>query len=116
MESTLFKMAEMTEEINLTKPIPEIILCKTCKISTLCLKPHNSHIQSGETFINLIHLNVLGPFKIGFNNSQFIIITFLCDTTQFSVIYCIKSKANIVQHFRNFKQYYEQPDHKIHQL
>ena len=68
MESTLFKMAEMTEEINLTKLIPKIAPCKTYRISTLRLKFYNSYIQPGEAFIDLIYLDILGLFKIGLNS------------------------------------------------
>jgi len=73
-------MAKITEEINLTKPIPEITPYEICRISILHSKPHNSHIQLREAFMDFIHLDVLGPFKIGLNNSQFIII-FLCNAT-----------------------------------
>ena len=105
----------MTEEIDLTKPIPKITPCKTYGISTLHLKPHNSHIRPGEAPINLIYLDVLGPFKIGLNGSQFI-VTFLYNTTQLLITYCIKSKADIFNYFRNFKQHYKRPDYKIHWL
>ena len=108
-------MAEVTEEIDLTKPIPELTPCETCGISTLRSKPHKSHIQPGEAPMDLIHLDVLGPFKIGLDGSQFI-VTFLCDATQLLVIYCIKSKAEVFDYFRNFKQHYERPDRKIHRL
>ena len=108
-------MAEMTEEIDLTKPIPEIAPCETCGISTLRSKPHNSHIRPGEAPMDLIHSDVLGPFKIGLDGSRFI-VTFLCDATQLSVTYCIKSKADVFDCFRNFKQHYERPDRKIHRL
>ncbi|KFZ25130.1 hypothetical protein V502_00391 [Pseudogymnoascus sp. VKM F-4520 (FW-2644)] len=108
-------MAEMTEEIDLTKPIPEITPCKTCGISTLRFKPHKSHIQLGEAPMDLIHSNVLGPFKTGLNGSRFI-VTFLCNATQLSVTYCIKSKADVFNCFKNFKQHYKQPDCRIHWL
>ena len=62
-------MAEMTEEIDLTKLIPEISLCMICGISILRSKPYNSHIRPGEAPIDLIYLNVLGLFKIGLNSS-----------------------------------------------
>jgi len=105
----------MTEEIDLTKPIPEISPCETCGISTLRSKPHNSHIRPGEAPMDLIHSDVLGPFKIGLDGSRFI-VTFLCDATQLSVTYCIKSKADVFDCFRNFKQHYERPDRRIHRL
>jgi hypothetical protein len=108
-------MAEMTDEIDLTKPILEITPCETCGISTLRSKPHKSHIQPGEAPMDLIHSDVLGPFKIGLDGSRFI-VTFLCDATQLSVTYCIKSKAEVFECFRNFKQHYERPDRKIHRL
>ena len=59
----------MIEEIDLTKPIPEIAPCETYRISTLCLKSYNSHIQPGEAPIDLIYLDILGLFKIGLNGS-----------------------------------------------
>jgi len=105
----------MTEEIDLTKPIPEISPCETCGISTLRSKPHNSHIRPGEAPIDLIHSDVLGPFKIGLDGSRFI-VTFLYNATQLSVTYCIKSKADVFDCFRNFKQHYERPDRRIHRL
>jgi hypothetical protein len=108
-------MADITEEIDLTKPISEITPYEICGISTLHLKPYNSYIQPGEAPMDLIHLDVLGPFKIGLDGSRFIVI-FLCDVTQLLVAYCIKSKADVFDCFRNFKQHYERPDRKIHWL
>jgi hypothetical protein len=57
----------MIKEIDLTKLIPKIAPYKIYRISTLHLKPYNSHIQPGEVFMDLIHLDILGPFKIGLN-------------------------------------------------
>jgi hypothetical protein len=59
----------MTEEINLTKLIPEIAPYKIYGIFILYLKPYNSYIQLGEAFIDFIYLDILGLFKIGFNSS-----------------------------------------------
>ena len=59
----------MIEEINLTKLIPKITPCETCGISILRLKPYNSHIQLGEAPMDLIHLDILGLFKIRLNSS-----------------------------------------------
>ena len=73
-------MAEITEEIDLTKPIPKIAPCETYGISTLRLKPYNSYIRLEEAPIDLIYLDVLGLFKIGLNSSRFIII-FLYNVT-----------------------------------
>ena len=62
-------MAEMTEEINLIKLIPKITPYKIYGISTLRLKPYNSYIRPGEAPMDLIYLDVLGPFKIRLNGS-----------------------------------------------
>ena len=61
-ESTLLKLAEMSNEVNLTEPIPELTPYETCAISTLRLNPHKSHTQPGEAPLDFIHLDVLGPF------------------------------------------------------
>jgi hypothetical protein len=73
-------MAKIIEEIDLTKLIPKITPYKTYRISILRLKPYNSHIWLGEAPIDLIHLDILGLFKIGLNSSWFI-ITFLYNVT-----------------------------------
>ena len=65
--------------------------------------------------MDFIYLDILELFKIGLNSSWYIII-FLYNITQLSITYCIKSKADIFNCFRNFKQYYKWLDHKIHQL
>jgi hypothetical protein len=62
-------MAEITEEIDFTKLIPKITLCKIYGIFMLCLKPYNSYIQLGEAFMDFIHSDILGPFKIRLNGS-----------------------------------------------
>ena len=62
-------MAEIIEEIDLIKLIPEIAPYTIYKISTLRLKLHNSYIQLKNAFINFIYLNILGLFKIGLNSS-----------------------------------------------
>jgi hypothetical protein len=65
--------------------------------------------------MDLIHLDILGLFKIGLDGSWYI-ITFLYNITQLLVTYCIKSKANIFNCFKNFKQYYKWLNYKIHWL
>jgi hypothetical protein len=105
----------MTDEVNLTEPIPEIVPCDTCAISTLRSRPHSSHIQPGESPLDLIHSDVLGPFKPGLDGSRFI-VTFLCDATQLSAAYCIKSKGEVFDCFKHFKLQYERLDRKIHRL
>ena len=65
--------------------------------------------------MDLIHLDVLGPFKIGLDGSWFI-VTFLYNVTQLLVTYYIKSKADVFDCFRNFKQHYKRPDRKIYRL
>ena len=62
-------MAKIIEEIDLTKPIPKIAPYKIYRISTLRLKPYNSYIRLKEAPIDLIHLDVLGLFKIRLNSS-----------------------------------------------
>ena len=73
-------MAEITEEIDLTKLIPKIAPYKIYGISILRLKPYNSYIRLGEASINLIYLDILGLFKTRLNSSRFIII-FLYNAT-----------------------------------
>ena len=63
--------------------------------------------------MDLIYSDVLGPFKTRLDGSRFLVI-FLYDTTQLLVTYFIKSKADVFDYFRNFKQYYERPDRKIY--
>ena len=65
--------------------------------------------------MDFIYLDILRPFKIGLNGFWYIII-FLCNITQLLVTYCIKSKANVFDYFKNFKQYYKWLNYKIHQL
>ena len=65
--------------------------------------------------MDLIYSDVLGPFKTRLDGSRFLVI-FLYDTTQLSVTYCIKSKADVFDCFRNFKQHYERLDRKIYRL
>ena len=69
MESILFKIAKIIEEIDLTKLIPKITPYEIYRISTLRLKPYNSYIRPGEAPIDLIYLDILGLFKIGLNGS-----------------------------------------------
>jgi hypothetical protein len=105
----------MTDEIDLTKPIPEISPCETCGISTLRSNSHKSHIQAGDAPMDLIHSDVLGPFEIGLDGSRYF-VTFLCNASQPSAIYCIKSKVDVFDCFRSFEQHNERSDRKIHRL
>ena len=95
-------MVKIIKEINFTKLIFKIAPYKIYKIFTLYLKPYNSYIQLKEALIDLIHLDILGPFKTRLNSSQFIII-FLYNITQLLVTYYIKFKADIFNCFKNFK-------------
>lgn len=45
-----------------------------------------------------------------------VFVTFLCDATQLSMTYCIKSKTEVFDCFRKFKQHYERPGRRIHRL
>ena len=62
-------MAEIIEEIDLTKPIPKIAPYKIYGISTLHLKFYNSYIRLEEAPIDFIYLNILGLFKTRLNSS-----------------------------------------------
>lgn len=114
-ESTLSKLAEMSDEVNLTEAIPELTPCETCAMSTLQSNPHNSHTQPGEAPLDLIYSDVLGPFQPGLDGSRFI-VTFLCDATQLSEVYCIKAKGDVLDCFKHFKLHYERLDRRIHRL
>jgi hypothetical protein len=63
-------MATITDEIDLTKSIPDVSPCKTCTISTLRSNAHSSHIRKGELPLELVHSDVLGPFRIGYNGAR----------------------------------------------
>jgi hypothetical protein len=95
-------MATMTDEINLTKSIPDVFPCKTYTISTLRSNAYSSHIRKGELPLELVYSDVLGPFRIGYNRAWYI-VTFLCDATQLSEVYYIKSKGEVFNCFRHFK-------------
>jgi hypothetical protein len=95
-------MVTITDEINLTKSIPNVSLCKTCIISTLWSNVHSSYIWKEELPLKLVYSDVLGPFRIGYNRARYI-VTFLCDATQLSEVYYIKSKGDIFNCFRHFK-------------
>jgi hypothetical protein len=73
-------MATITDEINLTESIPDVSSCKTCIILTLRLNAHSSHIRKEELSLKLVHSDVLGPFRTGYNRARYI-VTFLCDAT-----------------------------------
>jgi hypothetical protein len=109
------KLAEMSDEVNLTEPIPELNPCETCAISTLRANPHKSHTRPGEAPLDLIHSDILGPFQTGLDGSRFV-VTFLCDATQLSATYCIKAKGDVFDCFKHFKLHHERPDRRIHRL
>ena len=67
MESILFKIAQMTKEIDLTKLIPEITPCKTYGISTLCLKYYFI------TALILTHFNPNFKYIIKTDSSDYIL-------------------------------------------
>jgi hypothetical protein len=95
-------MATMTDEINLTESISDVSPCKTCTISTLQSNAHSSYIRKGELPLKLVYLDVLGPFRIGYNRARYI-VTFLCDATQLFEVYYIKLKGEVFDCFRHFK-------------
>jgi hypothetical protein len=95
-------MAIITDEIDLTESIPNVSPYKTCTISTLRSNAHSSHIRKGELPLKLVHSDVLGPFRTGYNRARYI-VTFLYDATQLSEVYYIKSKEEVFDCFKHFK-------------
>jgi hypothetical protein len=105
-------MATMTDEINLTESISDVSPYKTCIILTLRSNAYSSHIWKEELPLELVYLDVLGPFRIRYNRARYI-VTFLCDTTQLSKVYYIKSKGEVFDCFRHFKAQYKRPRRTI---
>lgn len=111
----MLRIAETTDDIDLTRSIPDITPCETCTISTLRSNSHSSHIRKGELPLELVHSDVLGPFNAGYNGARYI-VTFLCDATQLSAVYCIKAKGEVFDCFKHFKAQYERPGRTIRRL
>ena len=114
-EENIRKLADMSTEINLSKPILDSDTCDTCSITKLHSKPHKNPIQPGKLPLELIYSDVLGPFTLGWEGSKYI-VTFLCDATQLSEVYLIKHKSDVFDCFKHFKQKYETPDRLIRHI
>jgi hypothetical protein len=78
--------------------------------------PHKAKIQLGTYLLELIHPDLVGPIPVmGYDGSKYFLYL-LDDYTNFSEVYCIKSKADAPECFWNFKKKYEHGLHKICRL
>lgn len=114
-QENIRKLADISTEINLSKPILDSDPCDTCSITKLHSRPHKNPIQPGKLPLELIHSDVLGPFTLGWEGSRYI-VTFLCDATQLSEVYLIKHKSEVFNCFKHFKQKYETQDRLIRHI
>jgi hypothetical protein len=73
-------MATITDEIDLIKSISNVSPYKTYIILTLWSNAYSSYIRKGELPLELVHSDILGPFRTGYNRARYI-VTFLCDVT-----------------------------------
>lgn len=66
--------------------------------------------------MDLIHSDVIGPLKVkGYDGSRYI-ATFQCDRTKAAAVYLMKTKGDLTDCFKHFKNHYERTGVKIYRL
>lgn len=84
-EQNIRRLATMSEGMDLYKSLLGDA-CIPCTVALIQTEPHNSAIQPGRHFLELVHSDVIGPFQLFYSGKQFA-VTFLDDFHKNSKVY-----------------------------
>ena len=90
----------MSHKIDLLKPLPTdaCFLCSKAKMHT---KPYQDKIELGQFLLNLIHIDVSGPYSPSFLEAKYYVI-FLDDYNKTSEVIPLSSKDRVLSAFDLF--------------
>lgn len=95
----------------------ESVICETCVKSKQTRLPFKTNDIKTTYPLELIHTDIAGPIDpISYGEKRYV-LTFLDDFTHFTVVYLLKNKSEVTQHFEEYvKQVCSKFNTKIHRL
>jgi hypothetical protein len=88
--------------------------CEVCRLCKSSAKPHfakttDELLAEKETGRKkgVVHSDLMGPINIPSKSGYKWILTYMCEQTEYSYVYLLKSKSEQFETFKNFKQEYE---------
>lgn len=115
-EAGLKKLEGMATGIDLKRPYKNICTCEACVYGRMKENPHNHLIKSGEHAMDLIHIDLCGPFPILGANGERYWMTFLDDATQASEVVCLKNKREAPKALKEYLLRNEHPERRCHYI
>lgn len=115
-QSNVSRLTKVVDDVDLSKPQFNEIICDPCAVRVMKFFSHDTLIALDNASLNLVHSDVVGSFDlVGYNEIKYF-VTFRCDHTKFSGVFCIKKKFEVSQCFRQFKASNERADIQVHRL
>ena len=78
--------------------------CETCLLEKMTKSPFIGSCERGEGLLDLIHIDVCGPFKTATGDANRYYVTFTDNYSRYVNIYLIKHKSETFEMFKEFKQ------------
>ena len=66
--------------------------------------PFTGSCERGEGLLDLVHMDVCGPFKHAIRDASRYYLTFTDDYSRYGYVYLIKNKSETFERFKEFKQ------------
>jgi transposase InsO family protein len=102
-ENTLKKIAAQVDGMDLDAPKPKDHLCKGCVMAKCKNNPHKGHLKRATRVNEIIHTDVMGPWRVLGTGRARYVISFLDDFTGYSEVYFMEFKS---ESLNCFKKYY----------
>ncbi len=100
-----FKVMEEMEKtglINFDRVRELAVHCQSCVEGKMCKLPHVSKESTVTQILQVVHSDVIGPMRTVSNLGMKYIVSFLDEFTSFVAVYLIKSKAEVLNKFKEF--------------
>ena len=101
-EQNLKRVAKQVDGMDLDAPPPKSHLCESCVMGKCKNNPHKGHLRQATRVNEIIHTDVIGPFKVAGTNRARYIITFLDDFTNYSEVFLMEFKSDAVSCFKKY--------------
>ncbi|KAI3791230.1 hypothetical protein L2E82_04924 [Cichorium intybus] len=78
-------------------------VCESCLLGKVTKSPFNGSFERDEGLLDIIHIDVRGPFRSTTKDGTRFYVTFIDDFSRYGYIYLIKHKSDTFEKFKEFK-------------
>ncbi|KAI3790953.1 hypothetical protein L2E82_04412 [Cichorium intybus] len=78
-------------------------VCESCLLGKMTKSPFKGFFERSEGLLDIIHIDVCGPFKSTTKHDTRFYVTFTDDFSRYGYIYLIKHKSDTFEKFKEFK-------------